>query len=154
MMLGDAFALAVQQPGAALAQPANHRAGRVCHVAVERRAEEGEAAGYGWLHIRTEPKFSPRHLRHAGKTTQSSSASNAPSLPPARSIAVSRTTSWQSLRKYCSRLRKSRGSLAQAPPRHGSSSSSATPRGACDGEAGHQHGCPLLTVGLATISLV
>ena len=37
------------------------------HVGVERRAEEGEAAGDGRLHVGPKAQRPPRHLRHAGK---------------------------------------------------------------------------------------
>src|SRR4029077_4998488 len=45
----------------------HHRAGRMRHIGVERRAEEGEAASHRRPHIGTEAKRSPRHLRHAGQ---------------------------------------------------------------------------------------
>src|ERR1700726_1241148 len=70
MMLGDKTALAVEQAEAgATAQFSHHRTGRMRHVSVERRAKEGEAAGYGRLHVGAKAKRSPRHFRHTGKTT-------------------------------------------------------------------------------------
>jgi hypothetical protein len=39
----------------------------VRHIGVERRAEEGEAAGHGRLHVGAEAQRPPRHFRHAGK---------------------------------------------------------------------------------------
>src|SRR5215203_7393267 len=68
MMLGDEAALAVEQAElAALAKASHHRDGGMRHVGVERRAEEGEPAGYRRLHVGAEPERAPRHLGHAGK---------------------------------------------------------------------------------------
>src|SRR5260370_33008678 len=68
MMLGDNPALAVEQAklGAA-AQLVRHRASRVRHVGVERRADECPPAGHRRLHGGAEPQRSPSHFWHAGK---------------------------------------------------------------------------------------
>ena len=68
MMLCDETALAIQQPelGAA-AQLSHHRAGRMRHVGVERRAEERQPAGHRRLHVGAKAQRPPRHFRHAGK---------------------------------------------------------------------------------------
>ncbi len=67
-MLGDKTALAVEQTelGAA-AKRADHRARRMRHVGVERRAEERQPAGHRRLHVRAEPQCPPCHLGYAGK---------------------------------------------------------------------------------------
>ena len=51
----------------AVAQLAHHRAGRMRHVGVERRAEERQPAGHRRLHVGAEAQRPPRHLRHDGK---------------------------------------------------------------------------------------
>ena len=69
MMLGDKAALAVEQAEPCAApQASHHRAGRMRHIGVERRAEEGEPARHGRLHVRAQAERSPRHLGYAGKT--------------------------------------------------------------------------------------
>ena len=52
VMLGDEAALAIEQPEfCSVAQLPYHRAGRVRHVGVERRAEERQSARHRWLYI-------------------------------------------------------------------------------------------------------
>src|SRR5438105_2675849 len=68
MMLGNETALAVEQAElAALTQASHHRDGRMRHIGVERRAEEGEASGDGRLDIGSKAERSPRHLGYARK---------------------------------------------------------------------------------------
>src|SRR2546425_13094297 len=67
-MLGTESALAVEQTQpAALTQGSHHGEGRMRHVGVERRAEEGEPAGHRRLYVGPKAKRPPRHLGHAGK---------------------------------------------------------------------------------------
>src|SRR6185437_7304417 len=68
VMLGDEAALAIEQAElCAITHLAHHRASRMRHIGVERRAEEGEPACYGRLDVGTEPQRPPCHLGHAGE---------------------------------------------------------------------------------------
>src|SRR5258705_12671427 len=63
VMLGNESALAIEQAElAAFTQASHHRDGRMRHIGVDRRAEEGEPAGHGRLHVGTKPDRPPRNL--------------------------------------------------------------------------------------------
>src|SRR5271167_3189277 len=69
MMLGHEFSLTIEQPdGLALPEPANHSAGGMGHIIIQRGSEEGQTARHRRLYICSQPQCPPRHFGHAGKT--------------------------------------------------------------------------------------
>src|ERR1700690_256815 len=68
MMLGDEAALSVEQAEfGAVAEFPHHRAGRMRHVGVERRAEEGQSSRHRRPHVVAKAQGAACHLWYAGK---------------------------------------------------------------------------------------